>query len=103
MTEEKMTPKQRKRKVLEAAVEISREYGFHSVTRGAVAVRAGVGDGSVSLYFNTITQLRRAVARHATRHNDPIILSQLLVAPAFKKKLSQAHKSTALEYLSGNI
>jgi DNA-binding transcriptional regulator YbjK len=101
MTEEKLTPKQRKRKVLEVAVEHARICGIHQVMRQSVADDAGVGAGTVSLYFNTMGQLRRAIARHAMLNMDPEILSQLLVDPAFKKKLSQAHKNTALKFLAG--
>ena len=98
-----MNKKERKHRILEVAVEHARLCGIHQITRQGIADDAGVGAGTVSLHFNTMGQLRRAVARHATRHGDPVILSQLLVDPAFKKKLSQAHKSIALDYLSGNI
>lgn len=103
MNEDKLTTKQRKRKILEVAVSHAQISGIHQITRQGVADAAQVGAGTVSLYFNTMGQLRRSVARHAMRHNDPAILAQLLVDPSFKKKLSQAHKSIAFDYLSGNI
>lgn len=101
MTEEKLNPKLRKRKVLEAAVELSRIFGVDHITRDAVAKKAGVGHGTVTLYYNTMTQLKRAVARQAISESDPEILSQLLVHPLYRKKLSQAHKRIALDHLAG--
>ena len=101
MPEDKLTPKERKRLVLEVAVQHARKSGIHQVMRSSVASAAGVGAGTVSLYFNTMGQLRRAIARYGMTHNDPEILSQLLTDPQFKKKLSPDHRKIALQHLAG--
>ena len=100
MSEEKLTPKQRKAAVLQAAVELCKTVGIDRITRDEVARRAGVGHGTVTLYFNTMIQLRRAVARHGMSEYDPEILAQLLVHPTFKDKLSDFQRKTALQHLA---
>lgn len=96
-----MNSKYRKKQILEAATELCRNVGFDKMTRDGVAELAGVGNGTVTLYFNTMTQLRRAVVRRAEHQSDPFILGQLLASPTYKKRLSADNLVIALRHLAG--
>jgi len=101
MTHERMNPKKRKRLIIDAATEVAREVGLNKMTRELVARRADISNGLVSRYYNTMAQLRRAVARRASTEQDVVILSQMVADPVHQKNLSQANRSAALEYLTG--
>lgn len=75
----------RKRKIdgaalLEAAIELSHEYGYSNVTREQIATKAGVATGSVNLYFGTMHKLRKTIVRHAIRTNNQRIVAQAILA-----------------------
>jgi len=91
----KMSPKERRAIILTAAIELARREGYNKITRDGVARQAGMGSGTVTLYFNTMTQLRRALMRAAIvdevldvlaqglAHNDPHALK---ASPELKRK-----------------
>ena len=60
----RLEPKIRKQQILEAAIELAREKGIHSLRRDTVALYAGVGIGLISYYFNPFTKLKAAVTKH---------------------------------------
>jgi len=101
MSKQQLDPKTRRRIILEAAIKVCRETGLHGITRNQIAQVANVGDGTVNLHFNTMPKLRDAVMRHAVRIQDPAILAEMLVHPKHKKKLSDANKKLAIDYLLG--
>ncbi len=55
----------RNRTVLEAALAVSKDKGWHALTRDGVAERAGVAAGSVNNAFGTMDGLRDAVMGYA--------------------------------------
>ena len=66
--------------VLAAAIELAVRDGFHSITRDDVARQAGVGAGTVNLYYGTVPQLKRDVMRAAIRQKVLPIIAQGIVA-----------------------
>lgn len=79
----KLQPKERREIILKAAIELARRDGYNKITRDNIAKQAGMANGTVTLYFKTMTQLRRALMRAAIAgevleiiaqglaHNDP--------------------------------
>lgn len=57
-------PKQeRTEQILEVAMDIAINQGFHKLRRDDIAERAGVATGQINHVFNTMCQLRRSVVR----------------------------------------
>jgi len=69
-------PELRKGQILNVAIELSKELGYHKVTRDGIAERAGISAGLISRYFNTMKQLRRAIIRAAIHQEIPEIVAQ---------------------------
>ena len=101
MPHARMKPAERKEEIHLAAVEVCRTVGLAGLTREAIAKKAGVTEGLVSHYFNTMKQLRRSVARRAMRDRDGAILSQMLTDNNFSKMLNAEHRQVALDFLKG--
>lgn len=59
----RMTPKARKRQLLDAAVELSEVHGVENLTRVMVAEATGTSEGLVNRYFVSRDGLRAAVRR----------------------------------------
>ena len=76
MTSKRLKPKDRKALVMDAALRVARVQGYQRVTRHDVAVEAGVSDALVSNYWGTMTQLKRAIMRHAVKNEDLDIIAQ---------------------------
>jgi AcrR family transcriptional regulator len=76
----RQNPKDRKASILDAAIRMSRHYGYIEVTRADIAHAAECSEALVSSYFGTMTQVRRAVVRAAIQHRDLVIIAQALVA-----------------------
>jgi len=69
VTRRRIDPELRREQVVEAALRVAERLGgVEQMTRDLVAIEAGVSTGTVSKYFNTMPQLRRAVARAAKRN-----------------------------------
>lgn len=64
----------RNRTVLEAALAVSKERGWQNLTRDGVAVRAGVGAGSVNNAYGTMDALRDAVMAHAVAEATRVLV-----------------------------
>lgn len=77
---ERLAPEVRKEAILAAAVKRAQAVGLAGLRRDDVAVEANVSQGLVTRYFNTMTQLKRAVIRHAVRHELLPIIAQALAA-----------------------
>lgn len=101
MTHERLKPKERKELIYAAAFTVCHKVGLSSATREAIAKEAGVTEGLVSHYFNTMKQLRRSVARKAMHDMEPVILSQMLTDANYNHLLTPEHKQVALTHLSG--
>ena len=98
----RMKPEERKAEILEAALRATRKCGFASVRIQDIAIEAGCGYGTVSLYFNTMLQMRRAVMRAAIKREDLAILAQGLgIRDATARKAPQDMKEKAVKTLLG--
>ncbi len=74
----RMTPANRKAAILAAAMTVaaSKKIGFSAMRQKDIAEQAECGFGTVTLYFNTMTQMRRAVMREAIKQQDVAIIAQ---------------------------
>ena len=92
-----MSQKIRKSKILKAAIELAESEGYSFVTREMIATRAGVGTGSVNLYFGTMHKLRKKIVSHAVRTGNLTIIAQAIVAKDMGvDSLTTEEKRTAL-------
>ena len=66
--------------VLTAAIELAMRDGFSNITRDGVAKLAGVGAGTVNLYYGTVPQLKRDVMRAAIKQQLLPIIAQGIAA-----------------------
>ena len=71
--------------VMDAALVVASKVGIPNITREAVARQADVSDGSVSVHYNTMHQLRKAVARRAKRDENIPLLLPLLTCDKYGK------------------
>jgi AcrR family transcriptional regulator len=97
----RLDPKVRKEEILAVAVAHASVVGLNGLRRDDIAQKAGVANGLVSRYFNTMLQLRRAVIRSAV-HNEilPIIAQGLAMREPEAMKAPEALKQKALATLS---
>jgi AcrR family transcriptional regulator len=98
----RLKPEIRKDEILAAAIQLTLRVGLNGLRRDAVAEEASVANGLVSRYFNTMTQLRHAVVRHAI-HNEvlPIVAQALAAGDPEVRKASEDVKKKALATLIG--
>ena len=66
--------------VLAAAINLATRDGFSNITRDGVAKQAGVGAGTVNLYYGTVPQLKRDVMRTAIKQKLLPIIAQGIAA-----------------------
>ena len=59
----RLNPEDRHALILDAALRMSRHYGYQKVTRADIASAAKCSEALVSQYFGTMVQVRRAVVR----------------------------------------
>jgi len=69
-------PELRRDQILNVAVTLSVRCGYNNIRRDHVAEVAGVSEGLVTKYFNTMTQLRRDIIRSAIKKEIPEIIAQ---------------------------
>lgn len=73
----RMDPKARKNEILIAAVALATKTGgFGKLTRKSVAEKAGCSEALVSRYFNTVSNLKRAVMRVAVKDEILSVIGQ---------------------------
>jgi AcrR family transcriptional regulator len=80
MASKRLDPKQRTQQILNAAVRVAKKSGYLNITREAVAAEAGCSIGLVTLRFETMTQLKRAVIRQAVKERVLEVIAQGIVA-----------------------
>lgn len=79
MPHERMNPDVRKELILDHALKIaSGKGGLKKATRTAIAAKAGVSMGLVSLYFGSKEELRDAVIGHAVKHKNVDVLREAM-------------------------
>lgn len=80
MTTQRLDPKDRKRRILSAALSLAARNGYNRITRDAIAQAADCAPGLVSNYFGTMTALRRDIMRAAIREQELAVVAQGIVA-----------------------
>jgi AcrR family transcriptional regulator len=76
----RLSPKDRKASILNAAIRMALLHGYQKTTRLDIAIAADCSEALVSAYFGTMTQMRRAVVRHAIKIRKIPIIAQALAA-----------------------
>lgn len=76
----RLEPETRRNEILEAALSEAKKSGFHSLSILGVAVKADCSRALIHTYFNTVSQLKRAVMRQAIKNENLLIVAQGLVA-----------------------
>ena len=99
----RLKPQMRKDQILEAAVELAKEYGYQNFTRDQVAEVVGVTAPLISVYY-PMTKLRHAVLRHATNNRIPEIIAQYIVSPGdfIGIIITNEHQQIAADYVRNN-
>jgi len=67
---------ERRRKLIDAGLRAARAVGFARMTRGGVAVIAGLANGTVNHEFGTMAEFREAVMQEAVDRRDLSIIGQ---------------------------
>ena len=97
----RMKPADRKADILEAAIKAAQKHGFVAVRQKDIAEEAQCGFGTVSLYFSTMKQMRRAVMRAAiARGLLPIVAQGLGCMDPDARKAPPELKEKALKLLA---
>lgn len=100
-TRKRMTPKDRTAAILSAAITVAAAGGLNNMRLTQVAQEAGCSHALVVQYYATMTQLRRAVVRHAIKNNLwKIIGSAVAAGDPTAAKLDTATQKKALAYLA---
>lgn len=100
MNKKRLAPDDRRDELLKVAVDMAIVVGINQLRRDTIAEKAGVANGLVTRYFNTMTQLKRAVMRYAV-HNEvlPVIAQGLAMRDSEAMKASDELKAKAIDTL----
>jgi AcrR family transcriptional regulator len=91
-----MKKEDRKASILESAIAVAASAGFAQMRMSDVAKHAQCVNGTVTLYWRTMTQLRRAVMRAAiNRGIAKIVAAGLAIGDKDAKKAPEALKEAA--------
>lgn len=72
-SQKRMTPKERKQQILDAAVRLSDKHGFQAVTGDQIAADLGISKQLVFSYFGNMKKLRNAIVRAAVVAMPPVL------------------------------
>ena len=76
----RLTPEQRMQSILKAAVKLSRESSYLSISRLDVAIEAEVSETLINHYFGNMQRLRDAVMTYAVEAIELQLIAQGLSA-----------------------
>lgn len=97
----RLKPEVRKAEILEAALIAARKMGFAAVRQKDIADQAKCGFGTVSLYFSTMKQMRRAIMRAAVERQDLQLIAQGLgIGDSDARKAPEPIKLKAIALLT---
>lgn len=97
----RVSPDLRRENILNIAVDVAIDIGYHKLTREVVAETAGVSMGLVSKYFGTMPRLKRDVMRFAIKNKIPQIVAQgLAIQDKHAVKAPQELKNAAAEIIA---
>ena len=75
----RLKPKERRKQILDTALQLAKEKGFESLTRAAIAKKAQITPALITThYYSTMPQLRRAVMRAAVKQEILEIIAYVL-------------------------
>ena len=87
--------------ILTHALTLAHVCGYQSVTRSALAEVSGVPAGTISSYFGTMVQLRRAIMSAAVDRRDLVVIAQGLAAG--DSKAQAASRKLKIESVRGLV
>lgn len=97
----RLKPTDRKKQILDAALDLAERRGYSTITRDSIATAAGCAPGLVSAYFGTMINFRRDIMRAAIREERlPIIAQGLAAKDPHARKAPDPLKQAALETLA---
>lgn len=100
----KLEPKVRKDQIMAAALSVAKAAGYQNVTRERIADSAACSPASVSNYFGTMTQMKRAIMRAAVNQKVlPIIAQGLAAKDPQALKAPEDTKRAALSQLAQSV
>ena len=73
-------PETRKEELLDTALILARLVGYSNVQRADLATRCACSVGTVSKYFGTMCNLKRAIMSAAIAREDLIVIAQGITA-----------------------
>jgi len=79
-------PESRKQEILDAAITLSRRHGYQVITREAIGQLCDCSPATISLYFGTTQNLKRAIMSAAIAREDLLVIAQGLVTGEAKAK-----------------
>lgn len=80
MKNRRLSPEVRAEQLLEHAIEQAKVTGLAKLTREAIAQRAGVAPGLISIRLGTMINLRRDILRHAVKRAILPLIAEGLMA-----------------------
>lgn len=93
-------PEDSKENLLNAALRIASRVGYQNVRRDDIARLADVSPNLVTYHFNTMTQLKRDLIRHAIKTEALDVIAQgLAVNDPHARKVSDDVKARAAQLL----
>lgn len=96
----RLIPEDRKAAILKAAVAVAETLHYKHMTRGDIAVRAGVSPPLVTHYLGEMSSVQAAIMIYAVEHEVLKVISQgLLDGNPFALKASDELKAKAKESL----
>lgn len=97
----RLKPSLRKSQILDHALACARKHGYSNVTRKMIADEADISEALVSVYWGTMTQIRRSIMRQAVAVGDAAIVAQgLALRDSYALKAPDTLKAKAAASLS---
>ncbi|TDA66931.1 MAG: TetR/AcrR family transcriptional regulator [Clostridia bacterium] len=99
MTTERVPLEERRKQILESAIHVFAQKGFHQALVEEIAAEAGIGKGTVYEYFPSKKELFREIVKYAAGIYLDAIATSLAAPTTVKEKLSELFR-IHLEFLS---
>jgi AcrR family transcriptional regulator len=97
----RIKPDLRRELILDAAIRLSAEIGYKSITRDAVANAAGISSTLVGKYYPTMIQLKTAVMEEAiARRSVEVVAQGLATRHPLALRIDDELRQEVVDYLS---
>ena len=94
-------PEERKKELLQNAIELSIEHGYIYITREMLANYSDVSEALINNYFGTIDNLKSEIVLEAIKEEIPqIILQALVLNDPLATRITPKIRKKAARYLS---